>query len=307
MGGNSTKTSSFRKVWHIITSPFRLIRWIFRKIFEWIRNTFSGIWELFSQDLPTEDEESTLPDAFAKAVQDPQGILFHLNELRKHIFRALLVLMITTAISFAFVQQLLDWLSTPIGGIEELQAIEVTEPLGVVMRVSLLAGFSLALPYIAFELWFFIAPGLRRRARLIGLFTIPVATLFFVGGMAFAYYVMMPTALPFLLNFMGIPTAVRPASYVRFTTGVMFWIGLAFEFPLVVFALAGMGLIRANTLLSQWRIAVVLIAILSAAITPTIDPVNMALVMGPMVILYFLSIGLAYIAQGRNKPEVDSG
>jgi sec-independent protein translocase protein TatC len=124
--------------------------------------------------------------------------------------------------------------------------------------------------------------------------------------MAFAYYVMMPAALPFLLNFMGIPTAIRPASYVGFTTGVMFWIGLAFEFPLVIFALAGMGLIRAQTLASQWRISVVIIAVLAAAITPTIDPVNMALVMGPMVLLYFLSIGLAYLAQGRREAREEA-
>jgi sec-independent protein translocase protein TatC len=81
----------------------------------------------------------------------------------------------------------------------------------------------------------------------------------------------------------------------------MFWIGIAFEFPLVIFALANMGLIQARTLASQWRIAVLVIAIASAAITPTIDPVNMGLVMGPMVLLYFLSIGLAYIAQGRRE------
>jgi sec-independent protein translocase protein TatC len=92
---------------------------------------------------------------------------------------------------------------------------------------------------------------------------------------------------------------VRPASYIKFATGLMFWIGLAFEFPLVIFALAGMGIVRAQALLQYWRIAVVVIALLSAAITPTIDPINMALVMGPMLLLYFLSIGLAFIAQGR--------
>ena len=169
------------------------------------------------------------------------------------------------------------------------------------MRIALLGGFALALPYITFELYLFIAPGLKARSRVIGLITIPIAFLFFVGGMAFAYFVMMPTALPFLLNFMDIPTAIRPASYVKFVTGLLFWIGIAFEFPLIVFGLAGMGIVRAEDLLKQWRIAVVIIAIISAMITPTIDPINMALVMAPMVILYFLSIGLAFIAQGRRE------
>jgi sec-independent protein translocase protein TatC len=79
----------------------------------------------------------------------------------------------------------------------------------------------------------------------------------------------------------------------------MFWIGIAFQFPLVVFGLAGMGIVRAEDLARHWRIAIIVIAVLSAAITPTIDPVNMGLVMAPMIVLYFLSIILAKIAQGR--------
>jgi sec-independent protein translocase protein TatC len=81
----------------------------------------------------------------------------------------------------------------------------------------------------------------------------------------------------------------------------MFWIGIIFEFPLVIFMLANMGLVKAQALASQWRIAVIVIAVAAAAITPTIDPVSMGLVMGPMILLYGLSIGLAYIAQGRRE------
>ena len=227
-------------IWRIITFPFRLI-------WNWLRNFLGGFKNLFTE----EPEDSPLPDAFAKAVRQPTDILEHLNELRKHIFRGLAFFMLTTALSFVFINQLLDWLTEPIGGIDSLQAIEVTEPLSVVMRICLLAGFSLALPYIVLEIWLFVAPGLKRRARVLGLFAIPIAFLFFIGGMAFAYYVMLPTALPFLLNFMDIPTAVRPASYVKFVTGLMFWIGIAFEFPLVIFALAGMGIIRAESMNSE--------------------------------------------------------
>ncbi|MBN1668958.1 MAG: twin-arginine translocase subunit TatC [Anaerolineales bacterium] len=287
----------FRTIWLIIIFPFRLIFGIFRTIYRWLVAFLSGFRNLFEE----EPEETPLPDAFAKAVQQPNDLLFHLNELRKHIFRALAFLVLTTAFVLIFIRDLIEWLTKPIGGIESLQAIEVTEPLGVVMRIALLGGFSLALPYITLELWLFAAPGLRRRSRLLGLAAIPVAFLFFIGGMAFAYFVMMPTALDFLVNFMDIPTAVRPASYVRFVTGLMFWIGVAFEFPLVIFALAGMGLVRSEQLLAYWRIAVVVIAVVSAMITPTIDPVNMGLVMGPMILLYFLSIGLARIAQGRRE------
>ena len=146
----------------------------------------------------------------------------------------------------------------------------------------------------------FVAPGLHRNSRMWSLAAIPIATGFFLGGMAFAYFVMLPAALPFLLNFMGIETIPRPASYIQFITSILFWIGLAFEFPLVIFLLAKIGIVKARTLQQQWRIAVVVIAIAAALITPTIDPVNMALVMGPMIFLYFFSILLAKIAQ-RNQ------
>jgi sec-independent protein translocase protein TatC len=293
---------AFKTIWLVISAPFRGIYWVVKKIINWIRSTLSGFKVLFLE----EPEDTPLPESLAKAVQSPMDILDHLNELRKNLFRGLLFFIITTAISFIFIKDLLEWISKPIGGMDSLQAIEVTEPLGTVMRVTLLAGFSVALPYITFELWLFAAPGLKRRSRIFGLVAIPIAFIFFVGGMAFAYYVMMPTALPFLINFMGINTVPRPSSYIRFVTGLMFWIGIAFEFPLVIFALANMGLIKASTLSAQWRIAILVIAIASAAITPTIDPVNMGLVMGPMIFLYFLSIGLAYIAQGR-RDQVEGG
>ena len=172
------------------------------------------------------------------------------------------------------------------------------------MKVALLSGLALSLPYIAFEFWLFAAPGLRPRSRSFGLVAIPLATLLFLCGMAFAYYVMMPAALTFLLDFMGIQAQLRPASYFSFVTGVMFWIGISFEFPLVIYALTSIGFIKPKILAEQWRIAIIIIAILAAAITPTVDPVNMALVMGPMTLLYFISIGLSRIAyRGRIRHE----
>ncbi len=295
----------FHTLWRIITAPFRFIYWIFKRIFIWIRNVFKDIGGLFS----AEPDDKPITDTVAVALDEPKefwwAVVEHLNALRKHLFRALIALILAVSVSAFFVRDLLDWVSQPIGGIDSLQAIEVTEPLGVVMRVVMLAGFALALPYITFEIYLFIAPGLKVSARIWGLLSLPVAFLFFVGGMAFAYFIMMPTALPFLLNFMDIPTAVRPASYIKFVTGLMFWIGIAFEFPLVIFAMAGMGIVRAKNLAQHWRIAVLIIAVLSAAITPTIDPINMGLVMGPMILLYFLSIGLAYLAQGRREQEIE--
>lgn len=280
-----------RAIWRILTAPFR-----------WIGRSFSEL-RLF---LFEEPEDSPLADSFQKAVEHPQDLLVHINALRKHIFRAIGFLILTTVTSFAFTSQIIDWLALPIGGIEELVAIDPTEPIGTFMRVALLSGFALSFPYIALEMWLFAAPGLSRGSRMFALAAIPIATVFFLGGMAFAYFVMMPAALPFLINFMGLTAQIRPSSYIRFVTGVMFWIGVAFEFPLVIYVLARIGLVRGQMLAQQWRLAIVIIAIAAAAITPTVDPVNMALVMGPMTVLYFLSIGLAIIAQ-RGRMEAQTG
>ena len=289
------KTS--KNIWRVITAPFRFIAWIVRVIVRWISGIFGEIRGFFTQEV----DDAPIGDALNKAFDHPQELLVHLDALRKHIFRAIAFLAVTTAISFTFNRQIIDILARPIGGIDSLVAIEVTEPIGTVMRVALLSGFALAFPYVALELWMFIAPGVSRRSRLFGLFAIPVATVFFLGGMAFAYYIMLPTAMPFLLHFMGIQTIPRPSSYIKFTTGLMFWIGVAFQFPLVIFVLAKMGLVKAKVLVQQWRLAIVLIAVLSAIITPTVDPINMSLVMGPMILLYFLSVLLAKIAQPAPK------
>ncbi|MEJ2261900.1 MAG: twin-arginine translocase subunit TatC [Anaerolineales bacterium] len=280
-----------RAIWRILTAPFR-----------WIGVLLSEL----SQFLTEEPEDTPLGDSFQKAVEHPQDLLYHLNALRKHLFRAIGFLFLTTVLSFAFTSQIIDFLAQPVGGIGKLIAIDPTEPIGVFMRVALLSGFALAFPYIALELWLFAAPGLRKDSRLFALAAIPIATLFFLGGMAFAYFVMMPRALPFLLNFMGLTTQARPSSYIRFVTGVMFWIGVAFEFPLAIYVLARIGLVRGEMLAHQWRLAIVIIAVAAAAITPTVDPVNMALVMGPMIVLYFLSIALAYLAQ-RGRLEAQTG
>ena len=248
-----------------------------------------------------EPEDTPLADTFAGAVQSPNLILEHLDALRRHLLRAILFLAITTTFSFAFAQPLLEFLTRPLGGLSNLQSIEVTENIGVFMRVSLLAGFALAFPYIAFELFAFVQSGLHRRSRLMVALAIPSATLLFLGGMAFAFFVMMPTAIPFLVSFLNIPVKVRPSSYINFVTGLLFWIGVSFQMPLVVYFLARLGVVRARQLGQQWRIAVVGIAVLSAAVTPTVDPVNMALVMAPMIVLYFLSIGLAAVAERQRK------
>ena len=105
---------------------------------------------------------------------------------------------------------------------------------------------------------------------------------------------------------MGFQTELRPQSYFNFITRLMFWIGISFEFPLLIYVLTAVGLIKPKILAQQWRLAIVIIAILAAAITPTVDPINMGLVMAPMSLLYFISIGLSFLAyRGRIRGKED--
>jgi sec-independent protein translocase protein TatC len=293
----------FRLVWWLISLPFRILGWLFRPVAQKFKQ--NSIYK-FLNEVP---DDRPAMEAVVDAFQNPEDVLAQLEDVRKHLLRSLAVLVVTVGISFWFTQDLINFLAVPVGGLQNLQAIEVTESIGVFMKVALVAGIAIATPYLAFEFWLFFAPGIMPRSKQLGLFSIPLALVFFLSGMAFAYYVMLPTALPFLLDFLGITTKLRPASYFEFITSLMFWIGVAFEFPLVVFGISAMGFIEPKTLLKQWRLAVVLIAVLAAMITPTIDPVNMSLVMGPMIGLYFLSILFSWLAQktrgsdAKPKPE----
>jgi sec-independent protein translocase protein TatC len=274
-----------------------------------MRKRLSAFWQRLTNPIRkihsflTEDpEDRPFADALADMVTTPESLWEHIDDLRKHLFRALIVTVVATAITLVFTQQIMAFLAAPIGGLKALQSIEVTENIGVFMRIGFLMGLGISIPYIALELWLFAAPGLPAKANRYGLLGIPLTLIFFFGGVAFSYYLMLPTALPFLIDFMGIKVVPRPESYYLFVTNVLFWIGISFEFPLVIYVLSAMGIVKPKMLKDNWRIAIVVIAIVAAMITPTVDPVNMFLVMAPMIFLYILSIGLSYLAT-REKQE----
>ena len=230
-----------------------------------------------------------------------EGFWEHVEHLRLHLLRMIIVLGGAVIGSFWFTLPLMEYLSRPVDGLTNLQAIEVTEEIGVFMRVALTSGITIALPYIAFEIWLFAAPGLTPRERKFGLTGIPLASLLFVLGVAFTFKVLIPAALPFLGGFTNISQSWTAKEYFGFITGLMVWIGVFFEFPLVVYVMTSIGLLRPRTLVKQWRLAIVIIAVLAAAVTPTVDPVNMGLVMLPMILLYFVSIGMSQIAYTGRK------
>jgi sec-independent protein translocase protein TatC len=291
----------FNGFWRVVSFPFRLIYNIiafpFRKIVQ------------FNKFLNTEPDERPLTEVFVDLTVNPdvrQTMWDHVEAFRMHLLRALLALILMVCASFFFTQQIMDFLAQPIGGLSQLRSIDATESIGVFMKVALFAGIALAIPYIVFELWLFAAPGLRSRERKMGLAGIPLSLIFFISGVAFTFYAMLPAAMPFLINFMGIKTELRPQSYYSLVIGLMFWIGVSFEFPLVIYVLTAIGFVKPKILAEQWRLAIVIIAIVAAVITPTVDPINQGLVMAPMILLYFISIGLSYLAYaGRIRNEAE--
>jgi sec-independent protein translocase protein TatC len=229
-------------------------------------------------------------------VDQPRPLLEHLEELRQRLLRSLVALGIGTGVGLLIADRVIDVLAAPVGGRAGLVSVDVTESIAAYMRVALLSGFALSFPYIVYQILAFIYVGLLPHERRIVLLLVPLATMLFVGGAAFTYFVMMPVAIPFLTNFAGIRTQPRPSTYLTFVVSLMFWLGLSFEMPLAAFALAKARLITARQLLRGWRFAVLAIAVLAAAITPTVDPVNMSIVMLPLLGLYLLSVLLAALA-----------
>ena len=293
----------FKALGRVIAFPFVLVFNLLLFPFRLVRQAYRFLNEDFEEDRPLMDALASL----ATEKQARASLWDHIDELRMHLLRMVIGLAVGVGISFYFTIQLMEYLAIPVGGLQQLQAIKVTEEIGVYMRVALMSGMAIMLPYLAFELWLFAAPGLRPRERKFGLAGIPLATILFLAGMAFTYFALLPTALPFLGGFTEIQQSWTANDYFGFVTGLMVWIGLFFEFPLVVYILTSMGFIKPHILSQQWRLAIVIIAILSAAITPTIDPVTMGLTMLPMILLYFASIGLSYLAYaGRRRRAAEA-
>lgn len=226
-------------------------------------------------------------------LESSMPLIKHLDELRRRIFKAFLAVIIFTGISMIFARKIIDYLAAPLGGIDQLVSIEVTENIAIFMKVSLLSGILFAMPVIVYQVLAFVTPGLQKRERTWLFAMVPLVALLFAGGIAFTWFVMLPTALPFLTEFLGITTQVHPANYFSFVTRLMFWIGLCFEAPLVIMILAKLKFVTARQLAAGWRYAIVVIAVVAAAVTPTVDPANMGLVMAPLIVLYLVSILLA--------------
>ena len=227
----------------------------------------------------------------------------HLEELRKTLLWSLVGLIAGVIAVVFFVNPILNFLTQPIGGLKNLQAIEVTETMSVYMRVALLGGLIIALPWIIYQVLRFVGKGLLPAERKGIYLALPFAVLLFLAGVAFAFYIMLPASLGFFQEILDVTTSIRLKSYIGFTTNIMFWIGVSFQLPLVFFVLSKIGIVNSKMLLKGWRVAIVAIAILAAVITPTGDPINMLIFMLPLFVLYLLSILLSALASKPAKAE----
>lgn len=239
------------------------------------------------------------PSSLDKTAENLAGqmtLLEHLEELRDRMVRCAIVVFVTTLISAAFTSYILTLLIEPYG--QRLQVLGPTESISVYFRVALTSGLVLAMPYLVYELLLFILPGLEDKEKQYILWGVPFATILFLIGAAFSWFILIPTAVGFLSNWQTdiFIQEWQSKQYIPFVTSLIFWIGLSFETPLIIFIMAKVGVITPQFLIKQWRFAVLIISIVAAMITPTVDPFNMALVMIPLFALYGLSILLSYLA-----------
>jgi sec-independent protein translocase protein TatC len=236
-------------------------------------------------------------------------VLGHLEEVRGRLFKSLIAIVVCIVICFPLARYIYPILTTPLPGIE-LYFTEVTGLLGSYMKVSLYGGLVLAGPYLLYQFVMFIKPALTRREKGYFYTLLPGVLVLFFAGVMFGYFILLPPALNFLYNsfpsFVGgdINPIWTVDNYVSVVTRLLFWLGVVFEIPILMYFLARIGVISPAWIRRKWRYAVVIAFIIGGIITPTFDPVNQSLVAGPIVLLYGLGYLLAKLAwAARNKAE----
>jgi sec-independent protein translocase protein TatC len=250
---------------------------------------------------------------FERASDGSMTLMEHLQELRKRLFRASLGVLAGMIIGIIFASRVLEFLNEPYCQLHPGEKCEfnVTSPIDpflLNLRVGLYVGLLLSAPIWLYQLWAFIAPGLHRNERRYSYAFAAIAGPLFAAGATLAYLVVAKS----LHFFMGVMASddynltVGLAGYFDFVTNMMLLFGAGFEFPLIVLMLNFTGLVSARKLLSWWRIAVLLMFLFGAIVTPTPDPFGMSILAGSMAILYFAAVGVAFIndrRRARHRPS----
>jgi sec-independent protein translocase protein TatC len=231
----------------------------------------------------------------------------HLDELRTRLIVSLIALALAFAVAFAFHDHLIHWLEQALPeNRRQLITFGVAEPFLTSMWVSLYAALLLALPVILWQTWSFLAPAVEEQTqRAVATFVV-FASLLAAGGVAFAYFVVLPAAVHFLTNYDSslYDIQIRARDYISFASLVMLAVAIVFEVPIFVLALVRLRIMSAAKLRRTWRVGVVAMAALAVAL-PGIDPVTTTIEMIPLILLYLLAVGLAGIFERRWRPEVD--
>lgn len=231
-------------------------------------------------------------------------ILEHLQELRYRLMVMAGALVVGVGVSlWPLTGWFIEFLKKPAEGRVEGFELFFFEPLegwAAYFKVSLLLGIAIAMPVFVYQLLAFVGPGLTKQERRWVYPIVVGASLAFIGGAAFAYYIELPPALGFLLNppgDIGEPI-IGVGKYIDFVTRLLLVTGLVFELPLVVMGLAKLGVVTSRKLLGWWRYAIVIAFVAAAVVTPSVDPVTQSLVAGPIIVLYFTGIVLAKLVEG---------
>lgn len=236
-------------------------------------------------------------------------LIEHLLELRNRVIVCAIALVFGALLSFIFWQTILGWLIAPARQQIpdfKLNSFSPIDRITAIFKIGVYGGVIIASPVIIYETLAYIVPGLTPKERRMiapGLLGVVV---FLLMGMAFAYWVILPNSLGFLLT-LGqneIQNVPGIQQYMDFVTRIVFWVGIAFEMPVAIGLAARLGLVRARQLLFFWRYAVVIVFIIAAIITPTPDPFNQALVGGPLLLLYFVGVLFAWIVQ-KPRPKTE--
>jgi sec-independent protein translocase protein TatC len=253
----------------------------------------------------------------------PMTVLEHIGELRTRLIRGLLGTLPAMMIAWEFRGYLLEFLLAPFSiaykrlGLGDKAVMNYSNPpemFTTYMKIAIVCGFMLSSPWVFYQAWAFIAPGLYKRERLYAVPFVAASTIFFLGGAFFAYDALMPSMYETLLGMGGeLPGAsltIQPmmliTENVAFATQVLLAFGVVFEVPVVVTFLAFAGIVNWRQLLSFGRWWVVIAAVISAVLTPTPDAGSMLLMLVPLVVLYYISVLLAYLFGSKADSEKPS-
>ncbi len=227
----------------------------------------------------------------------------HLKELRNRVLYAALSVAGGLGIGMIFGNRFIELLKEPAGRIN-LVTLDLIEPVSVYFKVSLTAGFIMAMPFIIYQIFAFVAPGLTPKEKRYVFTVIPAITFMFLAGVAFAYFVALPPALGFLYGFNANVAQPLPSlsNYIDIVSKILLIIGIIFETPFVILGLARLGVVSPQWLASRRKWWIVLAFIIAAVVGPTPDPVTQTILAVTMILLLEVGILLARIVY-RKRPQ----